>query len=492
MRKFKPISRLFRMNFTSNLNEINAKNYTKLMKFYIKRNDLISLSSCFSEMVNNNIHPDLITFNTIINAFVMKNDLVNSIKWFVEMDSYNVAPDKYIYNTLIHLFSNLSNVDNTLLVYNTMIQKGIQPDSVCYSFIINLFLELNDIEKADFYFNELLTNNLKPNKLIFTSFIQYHLSKQDHKTALKFINLMINSDITSKTINIKSLSNNVVGYSRLIHACILKDDIESAIGYFTAMINLNVKIDIVPINMIIQGYVKRQDIKNALLWFNKINKLNLEPSIYTYNSIIYMYGKQQDMDQVEIYHDKIIQNGLNSIVTSNTLLTINSKNIPKSLSIFEDILDSKTPDATTFQIILKTLSNSNTFKTNSIFSRLKQYKIKPTKQIFDILINNSIIHNDHKSALDYFDKLIINGFVPDTTSIWNLMRVMCDDGRYTDTILVYNKMIEVGGVPAEKARKLFIKANVMLELEDEDGQENENVNAFVDEIVNGGSLSHNI
>ncbi|WJX66635.1 hypothetical protein P8452_51174 [Trifolium repens] len=90
-------------------------------------------------MVLENINPDVLTFNILVDAFCKEGKVKEANNVFAMMMRKGVKPDVVTYNSLMDGYCLVKEVNKAESIFNTMAQSGVTPDVWSYSIMINGF-----------------------------------------------------------------------------------------------------------------------------------------------------------------------------------------------------------------------------------------------------------------------------------------------------------------------------------------------------------------
>nr|UPT49870.1 pentatricopeptide repeat protein AaPPR991 [Agave angustifolia] len=97
--------------------------------------------SFFSRMIEENVLPNEITYNALVNGLCRNGKAKLAYEYFHQMQEKRLSPNKYTYTLLINANCNLGNWNEALRLYGEMHEKGIQPDSCTQSLLFKQFGE---------------------------------------------------------------------------------------------------------------------------------------------------------------------------------------------------------------------------------------------------------------------------------------------------------------------------------------------------------------
>lgn len=167
--------------------------YNLLMKGYISSGVPQAALAMYNEMLNVELKPDRLTYNTLISACVKINKLDAAIHFFEEMkeqadkyDQEDIFPDVVTYTTLLKVFGLLKDVH---LVHKIVLEmKSCQDlliDRTAYTTMIDALVNCGSINGALSLFGELLklsgwNLDLRPKPHLYLTLMRVFSSRGDY------------------------------------------------------------------------------------------------------------------------------------------------------------------------------------------------------------------------------------------------------------------------------------------------------------------------
>ncbi|CAD7929753.1 unnamed protein product [Amoebophrya sp. A25] len=100
--------------------------------------------SLYSQMRNEGLEPDCVTYNTIIRAYAMERDADSAMNILQEMRANSVAPNVVTYNTLVHTCVQLGQFSRAWQIVSEMHSIGVEPDCATYTSLISSIKQMSD------------------------------------------------------------------------------------------------------------------------------------------------------------------------------------------------------------------------------------------------------------------------------------------------------------------------------------------------------------
>ncbi|XP_031738823.1 pentatricopeptide repeat-containing protein At5g10690 isoform X2 [Cucumis sativus] len=168
--------------------------YNLLMKGYISSGVPQAALAMYNEMLNLELKPDRLTYNTLISACVKINKLDAAMYFFKEMkeradkyDQEDIFPDVVTYTTLLKSFGILKDVR---LVHKIVLEmkscRGLSIDRTAYTAMIDALVNCGSINGALSLFGELLKLSgwnleLRPKPHLYLTLMRVFSSRGDYR-----------------------------------------------------------------------------------------------------------------------------------------------------------------------------------------------------------------------------------------------------------------------------------------------------------------------
>jgi len=235
----------------------------------------------FQEMKDNGIHPNTITYNTLINAFVKNHEMPLAMTLFREMISSGVPPDDLTYDSMLNQPG-----DDKHDLSNFFHELGIKPKAC---FRIHNMLNLGKFNQILPLLDEMETNDPTPDSRTYNVIIDYLVKSQDINNCLLFFHRM---KATGKTPD-RVIYNAVIGLVQR------KGDMNRVIELFQEMQQSGVSPDTITYNSIIDGFSKGLDMVQAEKFFQEMKTKGISPTDFTYSILIRGHTRKNNMEDIQ-------------------------------------------------------------------------------------------------------------------------------------------------------------------------------------------------
>ena len=361
--------------------------YSTLIKGVSPRNHvtLKKAFELFNEMKRNNqIKPDEILYNCLIDACVRFKDTYRAVSVFKEMELENVEPSSITYGILIKAYGQSNQLDNAFRVFSKMKSEGCVPNDITYGCLIDACVRSRSIKKAHSTYENMLRDGIKPNTVIYTTLIKGFTQTKNLEGAIKIYDKM-KKDPTCQPNNIT--------YNSLLDCCTKCNDLNKLKDIFTEMQTAGRRPDLITFTTIIKGYCRNEDLPSALKMLELMEKMYIKPDEVLLNLLLEGCVTKGELEiGLEVFY-KITNSGVNpSNLTYSILMKIYEKgNIsPSKIVTMEkcNIID-----------LLKILMHENLIKdTVEILDKINVEVLKLGKYTYIELIDQCMKYQSWNNA----------------------------------------------------------------------------------------------
>ena len=147
--------------------------YNAMMGVYARTGRFTKVQELLDLMRSRGCEPDLVSFNTLINARLKSGTMVTNlaIELLNEVRRSGIQPDIITYNTLISACSGESNLEEAVKVYNDMVAHRCQPDLWTYNAMISVYGRCGMSREAGRLFKDLESKGFLPDAVTYNSLL---------------------------------------------------------------------------------------------------------------------------------------------------------------------------------------------------------------------------------------------------------------------------------------------------------------------------------
>ncbi|KAJ3008108.1 hypothetical protein HKX48_008771 [Thoreauomyces humboldtii] len=154
--------------------------YNHLMDAYCRANDLEAVQRLFGEVLEKNLKPDIITYGILVHAHIRKRELNAAFKVYEDMKKSGVQPSQHIFSSLMKGCIQANDIKRAWATFDHMRSEFYQPDAISYSLMIAACAKGKEAERALDLFQEMAQNGLSPTEVTFTALIKACGSRSDY------------------------------------------------------------------------------------------------------------------------------------------------------------------------------------------------------------------------------------------------------------------------------------------------------------------------
>jgi pentatricopeptide repeat protein len=432
-----------------------------------------NIEKAFTHLINNysqnNIIPNDVTFNSLIDSYVSQKNMEKVIQTVNLMQKYKILPDNYTFTTIIKglnknslLKNNNNNSENknaNLLqnydFYSNIeldlafqlfnhVRQNSKPDEILYNCIMDACLRFNRIDIMLDMYKDMIKNNIKPSSITCGIIIKAYGMKGDIKSAM---------DIYYKMKNEKIEISNIT-YGCLINACIRNNDLTKAFELYEALKKESYEMNTILYTTLIKAYTKQKDLDKVVEIFDTMKKsTNSKPNIITYNSIIdccikcnnftlaYEYFKEMLFDINNTSENSIRPD----IVTFSTLIKgeINNKCFGNARKLMQKLLEYNyiKLDCVLLNTLLDGCDKCECYEeAMDIFSIFKSKKVICNMMTYSILMKICGKLNDFENSYKLLNELKENNISFNLIIITCFIKTCCNTNHLVEGLNTFKDL----------------------------------------------------
>ncbi|KAJ7528258.1 hypothetical protein O6H91_16G091900 [Diphasiastrum complanatum] len=367
-----------------------------VMSMYARCGSLELAQTVFGSMS----FPDLISWNTLIQAFAQYGRSKEALELFEQMQQEGLKPNKITFLNCLSACATPMELSKARQLHALILADGLELDTVLGTALLSMYGRCGSIKDAQ----EVFENLPEQDVATWTAIIGVYAQNNCGESALKLFKQMIEEGVQPNKVTFVSLLNacnspDALAYGRKIHSLISKNGLESDIHVGTALVkmyalcgnledaclmfsNMNGK-DVVAWNTMISAYVQYGLNNLALKVFDQMHQGGIKPNRLTFVSTLKACGGSAVLEHGEHIHACIIKYGLQSdSLVENSLIDMYSKcgNLMKAHQIF-DKMSSK--DVITWNTLIAAYAQHGYGRTAlRLFAEMEQVCATPDEYTF--------------------------------------------------------------------------------------------------------------
>ena len=394
----------FKINCEKNLISygINIVSFGIYLK-YLCKNDYLDLALFYYDQLNkNDILKDEVIYNLLLNGCSKKLDIKNLHRIYMDMINKGVSPNLITFNTIIDAFIRNKNTEKAFNIFNDMIEQKISPDNFTLS---TLFKGINKQEHYKYLTQgvEIINKNIYPVDIILINvLLDACIKLKDKKNFCEIFQNIIEKKY-------KNISPDLITYNTFIKGCSkfrLYDKVEFA---FNHLINNSKETNIIPndvtFNTLIDVYISQKNMDKVLKIVNMMQQYKIFPDNYTYTTIIKGLNKNSLLKNNQNQMNNTSPTTANNITTTNPEIFSNIE-LDLAFRLFNHVRQNSKPDEILYNCIMDACLRFNKIdKMLEMYQEMIQIGIKPSSITCGIVIKAYGMKGDLNSALNIYYKM---------------------------------------------------------------------------------------
>ncbi|KAM3200890.1 putative pentatricopeptide repeat-containing protein [Capsicum annuum] len=364
-------------------------------------NQFISLCNAFScnvsyatSVFEHVIHPNVYVWNTLIKGYSKKSSLVGCFVILKRMiRSMNVVLDKYTFPSLVKSCSNALALREGQIVHGLIVRYGTDSDVFVGSSLIDLYGKCKEIEYARRIFDGIPIKN----EVTWTAMIVGYVYAGDLSKARKLFDEMP--------------EKNVGSWNAMIRAFVKLGDLVGAKKLFDCMPDK----DVVSFTTMIDGYAKAGDMASARFLFDQSS----DRDIISWSALISGYAQNgQPNEAVKIFHEMLLMNVRPDEFIMVSLMCACSQLGRLDLANWvEHYMSQNSFDFN--QVHISAALVGMNAKCGNMERAKMLFEGMPKRDLISYcsMIQGLSMHGCGSQAVDFFDRMLNEGLVPDDVSL---------------------------------------------------------------------------
>ena len=140
--------------------------------------DWEGLFGLFAQMRQEGIQPDIITYNTLLGACSIRRLIDEAKMVFQTMNEAGVVPDQATYSLLVETYGSVHHLDAVSELLREMENSGNVPDAVAYNVLLEAFSKEGDVVKAAGVFKQMIHAGCNPKVQTLSAREEIHLPRR--------------------------------------------------------------------------------------------------------------------------------------------------------------------------------------------------------------------------------------------------------------------------------------------------------------------------
>lgn len=375
--------------------------------------------------------PTVYTWNAIIQAHANLGDGNRALQLYQVMQEDGLKPEKHTFSSVLKACTSIGSLGEGRFIHDQISRSGVELDVAVGNALVDLYAKCGSLEEAHRVFDNLLDRNVVSWAALISGYVQHG---QGFVSYDLFQEMQMEGIKPDKVIFLCALkacgSMGAIEQGRLIHEQLIKTGLESDTMIGNALVDMygkcggleeaNVSFDrlvsrdVVTWGALISGYAQCGDGSSALKMFSKMQLEGLKPDQLVFSSIVKACGSLGVLGQGRLVYDQIIIAGLESdVVVGSTLIDMYTK-------------------------------CGSLDEAQKVFDKLPQHDVVS----WGAMIAAWLEHGDTCSAFEHFDRMLMEGLVPEKATMLCIIKACGSIGAFEQVRKVHDQVIR-GGLESE-------------------------------------------
>ncbi|KAI3783886.1 hypothetical protein L1987_42975 [Smallanthus sonchifolius] len=328
--------------------------YNAMMGVYARTGQFIKVQEILDLMRERGCEPDLVSFNTLINARFrstkmepnMAFDLLNEVK------RSGLRPDIITYNTLLSACSRNSNLQEAVKVYKDMEENRCQPDLWTYNAMLSVFGRCGLVNEAESLFFDIKSKGFDPDAVTYNSLL-YAYAKEGHVDKVE--------KLCDEMVKL-GFGEDEMTYNTVIHMYGKLGQHDLAFKLYKEMKSRGCDPDVVTYTALVDSLGKANKILEAANVMSEMMDVGIKPTLRTYSALICGYGKAGKRLEAEETFNCMVKSGIKpDFLAYSVMLDIYLRfDVHKAMILYNNMVrDGFTPDLSLYEMLIQALNQEN-------------------------------------------------------------------------------------------------------------------------------------
>ncbi|TVU12202.1 hypothetical protein EJB05_45835, partial [Eragrostis curvula] len=276
--------------------------FNAMMGVYARSGRFDDVRQLLDAMRERGIEPDLVSFNTLINAMAKSGCSAAGVALdlLAQVREAGLRPDVITYNTLISACSQSSNLDDAVAVFEEMVASECRPDLWTYNAMLSVHGRCGKVQEAERLFKELVEKGFQPDAVTYNSLLYAYAKEGDADNVERVCEELVKAGFTK----------NEITYNTMIHMYGKMGRLDLAIGLYDEMRAMGCTPDAVTYTVLIDSLGKMDRIAEAGKVLEEMVDAGLKPTLVTFSALICAYAKGGRRDEAEETFDRMVASGV--------------------------------------------------------------------------------------------------------------------------------------------------------------------------------------
>ncbi|KAL7252603.1 hypothetical protein ACSBR1_007216 [Camellia fascicularis] len=315
------------INCFCNLNRVDL-DYSTVIDRLCKDRLVTEALKLFSDMIDNGISPNVITYTSLIQGVCCLGEWKEAIRLLNEMLGKNVSPNVQTFTILVDALCEEGMAKEAQYVVELMIQRGVVPNVVTYNAVMDGYCLCGQVDEARKMLDVMVSRDCAPDVVTYNTLINgYCKSRRIDEAMTLFKGISQKNTVTYSNLGLCQVRKprdalllldemqthgqipNLFTYSALLDGLCNNQRLPEAVALFKKLENAGLAPNIVIYSNLIEGMCKDGKLDDARELYLSLSAKGLKPNVRTHNIMINGLCKEGLLDEAYELLRKMEENG---------------------------------------------------------------------------------------------------------------------------------------------------------------------------------------
>merc|ERR1719333_1814496 len=402
---------------------VDVVSYNTLLKAYLKQGQIVKARKLLTEMSENNIEANQVTYNEMLNALVAVKDRHEMWALVREMNTMGMKPNSVTCSIILKSLTAHSAPEDVRQAMALIDNLQEDMDEVLFASMIKAYGRARDIERVRELWHEMRRRHVTPTSITLGCVIDALVNNGFPDEALSLVREIKDDETCKDILNTVIYSTLLKGFAQARQPARVQD-------VFDEMKEMGIACNTVSYNTMLDANARTGKMDRADELFREMQASGVSPDVITYSTLVKGYCQAGDIDKGYQVLNEMVKNGVHEPdeILYNSLLDgcANQHRVDDALKLLEDMHKHNVrPSNFTLSILVKLLGRSR--RLNQAFSMVeetcKRFDLQANIHVYTCLIYACFQNRQMGRALELHDNMINEaGVEPDSRTYAVLTR----------------------------------------------------------------------
>ncbi|KAJ0983794.1 hypothetical protein J5N97_002150 [Dioscorea zingiberensis] len=424
--------------------------YNAMMGVYARTGRFHDVQKLLEEMKSRSIEPDLVSFNTLINAKAKAGLMVpgSVCELLQQVRNAGLRPDTITFNTLISACSHTSNLREAVEVFKSMEASKCQPDLWTYNGMVSVYGRCGMALDARRLFDELGQRGFSPDAVTYNALLYAFARDGDVGEVERVCEQMVRAGFKKDEIT----------YNTMIHMYGKKGRLDLVVGLYHEMRQDGCRPDAVTYTVLIDSLGKADRVVEAERVMGEMGEAGVRPTLRAFSALICGYAKAGMRNEAVHTFELMQRSGIkpDNLAYSVMLdVLLRSNDVRKAMMLYREMMQHGfRPDKGLYGVMLGVLaSGSKNDEISEVVKDMEEFGISP-QVILSILVKGECFFK----GAEVLKHAVDQGYEPERHSLFSILDAFVSSGRHAEG----HDLLEFLRKHAPNSQSLIAEATIVM------------------------------